>query len=224
MKKIVKLTETDLKNIISKIIDEQKSSCTPKQVTKDIVDSVLPSFKNELKSRFSDLKNYLSKKYVNSDSLSKEISSIVSSEIGNSFNLIYLIGVKSAYASFNIGGQYNQTNDVKKLVDNIFNKLVSVIDSSFTKRQMLKYYVDKDNIDDIKKQTAKVLLEIFRELNRMLLKSEYGLTSMIQEKMGKCSNGDYRAKLNPKGTVEYRVLSYYETKLDSIYKLLDQYV
>ena len=121
MKKIIRLTEDDLTRIVKRVIEEQPTPCPPRQVTKPIVDSILPVFKNELTTYINDMVETLTKKYSDEDSLSKEMSEVAISTINENFNLIYRIGVKNNYARFNIGGAYDRTSDIQSLVNNVIN-------------------------------------------------------------------------------------------------------
>ena len=42
--------------------------------------------------------------------------------------------------------------------------------------------------------------------------------------MGRCSNGESNLITNPNGTVDYGVMSYYEIKLNDLYKKLEEFI
>lgn len=212
------LTESQYKTII-----EQNTSCQPRKVTKQVIDSVLPEYKNDLSSSVRELQSSLVEDFSKTAS-DRKIIDIFNKAIAENFNLLYTVGVKSCYANYGISGPYNQTADVQAIVNNLINKVISTIDSNFVYRQALKMYINKNNINAIKEEFSNILLISFRELNRLLLKSEYGLDSMIENKMGRCSNGEYNLVYNKKATTEYRVLSYYRTKLVDLNKKLDSFV
>ena len=224
MKKIIRLTEDDLTRIVKRVIEEQPTPCPPRQVTKPIVDSILPVFKNELTTYINDMVEILTKKYSDEDSLSKEMSELAISTINENFNLIYRIGVKNNYARYKIGGAYDKTSDIQSLVNNVINKVISSIDSNFVKKQMVNYYITKENIDEVKKEAKNILYQSFLNLHRIMLKSDYGLKSKIMDKMGRCPNGEYNLITNPNGTVDYGVMSYYEIKLNDLYKKLEEFI
>ena len=166
----------------------------------------------------------LTKKYLDEDSLSKEIGELAISTINENFNLIYRIGVKNNYARYKIGGAYDKTSDIQSLVNNVINKVISSIDSNFVKKQMVNYYITKENIDEVKKDAKNILYQSFLNLHRIMLKSDLGLKSNIREKMGRCSNGESNLITNPNGTVDYGVMSYYEIKLNDLYKKLEEFI
>lgn len=213
------LTESQIGRII-----EQSNGCPPRRPTKPVVDSILPAFKNELLNSIKTLQGSLAKKITSGGATDKKLVSLFNEAVSENFNLLYGIGVKSAYANYGLSGPYNQTADVQALVNNLIDKVISTIDSNFVYRQALKAYINKNNIRQIKEGFSDVLLMSFRELNKLLLRSEYGLTNMVEEKMGKCPNGEYNVPYNKNATTEYRVITYFPTKITGLNKKLDTFV
>lgn len=204
-------------------LTEQQSSCPPRIVTKPVIDSVLPQYKSELTSRINGLKSLTIKK-LGKSSTDRKVIDIFNSTVSENFNLVYGIGLKTSYANYNLSGPYNQTRDIQMLVNNIINKIISTIDDNFLYRQALKAYINKDNIKQIRGVFSDILKVSFRELNRILLSAEFVLQNMIEEKMGKCPNGEYNVPYNKRATTEYRIMEYYNTKLLDLYKKLNEFV
>ena len=224
MKRIVRLTESDLIRVVNKVIKEQKTDCQPRKVTKAVIDSVLPTFKVDLKSRVEGMKNELTKNFSNDTSAKKKLIEFFNSVVNENFTLLYNIGVKSNYAIYGVSGPYNQTADIQTLVNNITNKIISTLESNFIYDNTLKVYSNKGNINKVKKESAEVLRMAFSKLNRLIFASDRGLRNDIRDKMGRCPNGDYNLILNPDGLTQYYVLSYYETKESELFNKLNKYV
>jgi hypothetical protein len=224
MKRIVRLTESDLIRVVNKVIKEQKTDCQPRKVTKAVIDSVLPTFKVDLKPRVEGMKNELTKNFSNDTSAKKKLIEFFNSVVNENFTLLYNIGVKSNYARYGVTGPYNQTSDIQTLVNNITNKIISTLESNFIYDNALKVYINKGNIKKVKEESSEVLRMAFSKLNRLIFASDKGLRSDIMDKMGRCPNGDFNLIENPDGLTQYYVLSYYETKESELFNKLNKYV
>jgi hypothetical protein len=224
MKRIVRLTESDLVRLVNEVIKEQKTDCQPRKVTKVMIDSVLPTFKTDLKSRIEGMKSDLTKNFSNATSAKKKLIEFFNSVVNENFTLLYNIGVKSNYARYGISGVYNQTSDIQTLVNNITNKIISTLDSNFIYNNALKVYINKGNIKKVKEESSEVLRMAFSKLNRLILVSDRGLRSNIMDKMGRCPNGDFNLIESPDGLKLYYVSSYYETKESELFNKLNEYV
>jgi hypothetical protein len=223
MREIVRLTETDLRTLVIRVIEEQSNECSKVRITKNMIDSFLPKIKDELKSRIEGLKKEILSKV--DSSLSKKILEIFNNSINENFNLILNIGLKINYAKFGVTGPYNSTSDIQTLVNNIVNKIKSNLTSNLLYKAMLKVYIDKKNINDVKKMTDDSLTMSFRELNRLLLSVIYGFRNEVQEKVGRCPNGEeYKVLVFNKNYTQYSVGSYYDTIKSDLFKILDSYV
>jgi hypothetical protein len=196
----------------------------PRKVTKAVIDSVLPTFKVDLKYRVEGMKNELTKNFSNDTSAKKKLIEFFNSVVNENFTLLYNNGVKSNYARYGVTGPYNQTSDIQTLVNNITNKIISTLESNFIYDNALKVYINKGNINKVKKESAEVLRMAFSKLNRLIFASDRGLRNDIRDKMGRCPNGDYNLILNPDGLTQYYVLSYYETKESELFNKLNKYV
>jgi hypothetical protein len=212
MKRVVRLTELDLVRLVNEVIKEQKTDCQPRKVTKVVIDSTLPNFKADLKSRVEGMKSELTKNFSNTTSAKKKLIEFFNSVVNENFTLLYNIGVKSNYARYGITGPYNQTADIQTLVNNITNKIISTLDSNFIYNNALKVYINKGNIKKVKEESSEVLRMAFSKLNN------------IMDKMGRCPNGDFNLIESPDGLKQYYVLSYYETKESELFNKLNKYV
>lgn len=224
MKRVVRLTELDLVRLVNEVIKEQKTDCQPRKVTKVVIDSTLPNFKADLKSRVEGMKSELTKNFSNTTSAKKKLIEFFNSVVNENFTLLYNIGVKSNYARYGITGPYNQTTDIQTLVNNITNKIISTLDSNFIYNNALKVYINKGNIKKVKEESSEVLRMAFSKLNRLILISDRGLRNNIMDKMGRCPNGDFNLIKSPDGLKQYYVLSYYETKESELFNKLNKYV
>lgn len=206
------------------VLTEQGTDCPKRKVTKSVIDSVLPSFKIDLKSRIEKMKSGLLEDVSTDKASHKKLVEFFNSVLDENFNLLYNIGVRSNYARFGVTGPYDQTTDVKTLVNNITNKMISTLESNFIYNNLLKVYITKGNINQVKKQLSDVLEMSFRKLNRLIIYSDRGMTFDIQNKMGRCKNGDYNLIMNPDGIKPYYVSDYYDTKKSELFNRLNKYV
>lgn len=207
------------------VLREQGTDCPTRKVTKSVIDSVLPSFKIDLKSRVEDMKSSLLKDFSTDTAANKKLIEFFNSVLNENFNMLYNIGVRTNYARFGVTGPYDQTTDVQTLVNNITNKIISTLESNFIYDNALKAYITKGNINQVKEQSSNVLEKAFSKLNRLILHySDYGLRNHIRDKMGTCKNGDYNLIMNPDGVRTYYVLSYYDIKKSELFNYLNKYV
>jgi hypothetical protein len=201
---------------------EQSNDCPKVKITKNMIDSFLPEIKSELKSRIEGLKKRI---LSNVDSsMSKKFIEIFNDSVNENFSLILDIGFKTNYARFGVTGPYDPTSDAQRLVNNIVNKIKSKLESNLLYKAGLKVYINKKNINDVKKMSGDDLTMSFRELNRLLLTTDYGLRNDIRDKVGRCPDGEFKVLTYNNNYKEYRVGEYYNTKKSELFKILDSYV
>jgi hypothetical protein len=226
MRKVIRLTESELIGLVKRVINEEEKNCPQnKRVTKNMIDSFLSKHKMELKSYIENNRR------ERAESLSieaKKFLDIAYDCLMENFNLLYNIGLKSSYARFGFIPPYDQTSDVQKLVDNIVNKLLSTIESNFVYDNFLELYINKDNINRIAKLVEQAIDLFFDEISKFVNFSEHNLFWKIMNKMRELfPKFDYGCginNLNPDSLTYYNPRKYSESKKPQIIKKLYQYV
>jgi hypothetical protein len=226
MKKIVRLSENELVHLVKKIIEEQSENCPKVKVPKNTIDSLLPKLQSELKSKLEEITRDVFKQKNSIDSkIMKILIGGYDDLISQNFNSLLDIGVKTNYARFGVTGPYDQTSDIRKLVDNLKNTINSKLDSSLLLRGAANLYINKKNIDQVKKESVYSLSQILHSLNRLLLTADYRLRNEIFDKIGRCPNGEeFKAWRNNDMVKQYRIFSERDRLKSEIFSKLDKYV
>jgi hypothetical protein len=225
MGRVIKLKESDLTTIIKRVIDEQ-TSCPPRIVTKQMIDSFLPEHRIALREKIELEKNELLER-LSAESEKKMVDVAFASLINETFNLVYSIGVKTNYARFNFSPHYDQTSDTKKVIDNITAKLISKLESSYIFNTALKVFITKDNLNDVKKVLSRVLTMIVDRVAILVHFSDEELFKKIIDKVGGFSESYPYCPITtfrPSNLTRYNARKYQPVKELQLFVKLNEYV
>lgn len=216
MKKTIRLTESDLVRLVTKVIDEQNTKCPNKKVTKQIVDSKLPVLQKKIDG------------FLNSDidklikNLDEKYQSLIKSSVLKHKNLITKINQNQLYSKFGIIPKYNPTSDVTIILNDLFKLLIEKVEGNFFNKQLVKAYVNKDNIKEIKQETSDVLNSIFSVVHRGVNFPKKMVGREIESIYPDCPNGESSAITYETLPIETDLLK--KNMLNTIYKKLNSYV
>lgn len=216
MKKTIRLTESDLVRLVTKVIDEQNTKCPNKKATKQVIDSKLPIVQKRLDSFLNSDINKLIK------NLDEEYQSLIKSEISKHKNKLLKINQNQLYSKFGIIPQYNPTSDATIIMNDLFKILMNKIDGNFFKRQLVKAYVNKDNVKEIKEEASDFLNSAFSVVYRAIHFPQLIGSNKIKELYPVCSNGESSVETKPILTFETDLLK--KNMLNTINKKLNSYV
>lgn len=187
MKKIVKLTEQDLIHIVRKIINEQNENvkCPPEvKVSKQLVDSKLNFIVKDVDywingEQTTKILNEIDSKYRN----------VVKKILVESKPAIIETNKKLLYSTYGIIPTYNQTSDVTNIVNTFYQAIVSEIEGNFITKNLMRAFINKDNIQSTKNIVSSVLDKIFFIIRRITYDPYKEASFEIKKKLPKCSNG-----------------------------------
>jgi hypothetical protein len=187
MKKIVKLTEQDLIHIVRKIINEQNENvkCPPKvKVSKQLVDSKLNFIVKEVdywinSEQTTKILNEIDSKYRN----------VVKKILVESKPAIIETNKKLLYSTYGIIPTYNQTSDVTNIVNTFYRGIVSEIEGNFITKNLMRAFINKDNIQSTKNIVSSVLDKIFFIIRRITYDPYKEASFEIKKNLPKCIDG-----------------------------------
>jgi len=185
MKKIVKLSEQDLIRIVGKIINEQNVKCPPEvKVSKQLVDSKLNFIVKEVdywinSEQTTKILNEIDSKYRN----------VVKKILVESKPAIIETNKKLLYSTYGIIPIYNQTSDVTNIVNTFYQGIVSEIEGNFITKNLMRAFINKDNIQSTKNIVSSVLDKIFFIIRRITYDPYKEANFEIKKNLPKCSDG-----------------------------------
>ena len=184
MKKVIRLTESDLTRIVKRVINEQNTKCPNKKVTKQIVDSKLPMLQKKINGFLSKDIDKLIKNF------DEKYQSLIKSNVLKHKNLITKINQNQLYSKFGIIQKYNPTSDATIILNDLYKLLLEKVEGNFFNKQLVKLYVNKDNVKEVKQEISDVIDGMFSAVYRSIFFPSRIVGRGIESIYPDCPNGE----------------------------------